>query len=87
MTLHGIHGIVRKNLLISYRREYSAQALVSIHNKEPKGYLFEFSLELTPLGSSVIRVKLIDTPDFPSLSLVNLLKELVHKMDHDGDLP
>jgi len=87
MIIEDIHSIKRKNLLISYRREYVAEAHIVIHHPPAKALSFEFSVELTPLGSSIYRVKLLQELEYPSLPLINALKEKVHAMDKAGSLP
>lgn len=87
MVIHEIHNIKRRNPLISYRREYHAKATISYHNNSPVDYSIEFSLELSPLGTSSIRVKLIDTMEYPSMPVLAALKDRVHELDRSGSLP
>jgi hypothetical protein len=74
-------------MLISYRREYHADALIALHNAEPKPFQIEFSMEMTPLGGSIVRVRMIDEPDYPLVPLMNEIKERVSAMDRDNTLP
>jgi hypothetical protein len=74
-------------MLISYRREYHADVHISLLNQEAKPYQIEFSLELTPLGGNIVRVKMLDEPDYPLVPLVNEIKERIAAMDRDDALP
>lgn len=87
MLVHDIADIKRKNPLIAYRREYSGTANLGLNGTRILSCPIEFSVELTPLGSSVIKVKLLETPDYPSLPIITALKERVHDMDRAGSLP
>ena len=87
MVVRDINNIRRKHMLISYRREYHADVHIALHNKEPKPYQIEFSLEMTPLGGNIVRVKMIDEPDYPLIPLINEIKERITTMDRDDALP
>ena len=87
MVIENIHNIKRKNLLVAYRREYTAMVFIGLHSVPPKSYPFEFSVELTPLGSSVYRVKMPESLDLPTIPVMNLLKAKVHELDRAGNLP
>jgi len=87
MVVRDIKNITQKRMLISYRREYHADAFVSLHNKEPKSYKIEFSVEMTPLGSNIIRVKLLDELDYPLVPLLNELKHRITELDSTDVLP
>ena len=87
MVIHEVHDIKRRNPLIAYRREYHARASISYHNQPPGSYAIEFSLELSPLGTSTIRVKLLDNLDYPALPVLGALKEYIHQLDKAGSLP
>lgn len=87
MVVRDITNISQKKMLISYRREYHADALVSLNNKEARSYKMEFSLEMTPLGSSIIRVKLLENPEYPLVPLLNELKARILDLDAKDQLP
>ena len=87
MVVRNFNNIRRKHMLISYRREYHADVHISLLNQEAKPYQIEFSLELTPLGGNIVRVKMLDEPDYPLVPLVNEIKERIAAMDRDDALP
>ena len=87
MVVREINNIHRKHMLISYRREYHADVHVALHNQAPKPFPIEFSLEMTPLGGNIIRVKMIEEPDYPLVPLMNEIKERISAMDRDDSLP
>jgi len=87
MVVRDIKNIIQKRMLISYRREYHADAFVSLHNKEARPYKIEFSVEMTPLGSSIIRVKLLDELDYPLVPLLNELKQRINELESKDTLP
>jgi hypothetical protein len=87
MVVREINNIRRKHMLISYRREYHADVQIALHNQTAKPYQIEFSLEMTPLGGNIVRVKMIDEPDYPLIPLMNEIKERISAMDRDNTLP
>lgn len=87
MTIHEIREIIRRNPLIAYRREYHALVSMSHHGKTPIEIKIEFSLELSPLGSCTIKVKLLEAVDYPTLPILTTLKEQIHQLDRAGSLP
>jgi hypothetical protein len=87
MVVREIDNIRRKHMLISYRREYHADVLISLHNQAAKPYQIEFSMEMTPLGGNIIRVKMLTEPDYPLVPLMNEIKERLAAMDRDDTLP
>ena len=87
MVVRDIKNITQKRMLISYRREYHADAWVALHNKEVTPYKIEFSVEMTPLGSNIIRVKLLEDLEYPLVPLLNELKQRIVALDSNDILP
>jgi hypothetical protein len=87
MVVREINNIRRKHMLISYRREYHADVHISLRNQDAKPFQIEFSLEMTPLGGNIVRVKMIDEPDYPLVPLMNEIKERIAAMDREDALP
>ncbi len=87
MVVRELNNIHRKHMLISYRREYHADVMISLHNQDAKPYQIEFSLEMTPLGGNIVRVKMLTEPDYPLIPLMNEIKERIAGMDRDDSLP
>ncbi len=85
--IQDILNIRKKHMLISYRREYIADALIELSSNKSKDYKIEFSIEMTPLGTSIVRVKMVDDLDYPLLPLLNELKQRITDMERDKLLP
>ncbi len=86
MTILAINGIVRKENFIYYRREFTGEALYDLPGSQHLGKI-EFTIETEPTGKKDIRIKLIDSIDYPLLSVVSSLKKYILDLDRDGRLP
>lgn len=87
MLVQDIHNIRKKHMLISYRREYQADAMISLNGDLARDFRIEFSLEMTPLGSSIVRVRFLDDIEYPLVPIMQELKETVTRMETAGTLP
>lgn len=86
MTILAINDIVRKENFIYYRREFTGNALYDLPGRQHLGKI-EFTIETEPTGKKDIRIKLIDSVDYPLLSAVSSLKQYILELDKDGRLP
>ena len=54
--------------------------------KKHKGQI-EFVIETEPTGKKDVRIKLIDSVDYPLLPVMQNLKNFILSLDNDGRLP
>ena len=86
MTILDITDIIRKENYIYYRREFTGNALYDLPGKKHKGQI-EFVIETEPTGKKDVRIKLIDSVDYPLLPVMQNLKNFILSLDNDGRLP
>jgi len=87
MVVRGIQNIKRKHMLIAYRREFFAEAVVFLRENEQRDCKIEFSLEMTPLGANIVRVKFLEDLGYPLIPLMNEVKTKITELDKAGALP
>lgn len=87
MVVRGIQNIRRKQMLIAYRREFLAEAVLSLRDNEQRGCKIEFSLEMTPLGANIVRVRFLEDLGYPLIPIMNEVKSKISEMDKAGTLP
>ncbi len=86
MTILAIDDIARKETFIYYRREFTGKALYDLPGRRHSGSI-EFSIETEPTGKKDIRVRLLDSIDYPLLPIVSNLKRYILDLDREGKLP
>lgn len=83
-----IQNITKKHMLISYRQEFHADAILDFRrNGSAQTCKIEFSLELTPLGSKNIRIQFLDNIEYPLIPVIRELKSHISNLDRSGRLP
>ena len=86
MQVQELQDVVRRDIPISYRRSFTATALMGNDTgTEPKR--IEFVLEQSPLGSISVRVKFLEDIDYPLVPALAALKAHIEQMDREGLLP
>ncbi|MCK5153698.1 MAG: hypothetical protein KAQ93_05005 [Spirochaetales bacterium] len=86
MEVINIKNIVRKDIPLHYREEFSGLAVLNNKRSETSENKIEFSLERTPFGTKEIEIKFSKTPDFPVISAIRNLKEYILLMEKEGKL-
>lgn len=86
MTILELTDINRKENFIYYRREFTASAKYNFPGRTHTGQI-EFTIETEPTGKKEIRIKIIDSVDYPVLAVIQNLKQFILDMDYDGRLP
>ncbi len=86
MTILAITDIIRKENFIYYRREFTGNALYNLPGKQHSGQI-EFTIETEPTGKKDIRIKLVESVDYPALAVIQNLKQFILEMDYEGKLP
>ncbi len=86
--VQAIENITKKHMLISYREEFHADAILDLRkNGSSQTCKIEFSLELTPLGSKNIRIQFLDNLEYPLIPVIRELKTHISQLDRNGGLP
>jgi len=87
MFVQEISNITKKKMLISYRREYQAQASIKLNGSIMENHHIEFSLEMTPYGEKLIRIRFLDDINYPLVPLMQELKTKIKDLETAGTLP
>ena len=86
MKLTQIADIVKKNVPLHYRNEYSANAVFDLSEGKTLTRRIEFVVEMSPIGSKDIRINFIDPIDYPLIPILKSLKDEIHILDRKGTL-
>jgi hypothetical protein len=86
MKLTQIADIVKKNVPLHYRNEYTANAVFALAEGKTLSRRIEFVVEMSPIGSKDIRINFIDPIDYPLVPVLKSLKEEIHILDRKGSL-
>lgn len=86
MRVIELRDLLRKETHLHYRREFTAKAVLDILDRSIEKRI-EFSMEKTPLGSTTVKVTLIDPVEYPVLPLISGIRDFVSDLERDGSLP
>jgi len=86
MKLNQIADIVKKNVPLHYRNEYTANALFDGPDGKAISKRIEFVVEMSPIGSKDIRINFVDPIDYPLVPVLKSLKEQIQVLDRTGSL-
>jgi len=86
MQINEIKNIVRKDSPIYYRRCYSGDAALEFAGIK-KDYKIDFIIELKPTGEKSITITFAQAVDYPIMPIKKGIKELINKLDENGELP
>ena len=86
MQVIDIKNIVRKDIPLHYREEFSGLAVLNNKKLELSENNIEFSLERTAFGTREVEIKFPETPDFPVISAIRNLKEYILSIEKEGKL-
>jgi hypothetical protein len=84
MKLTQIADIVKKDVPLHYRNEYTANALFALNEGKSLARRIEFIVEMSPIGSKDIRINFVDPIDYPLVPILKSLKEEIHTLDKKG---
>ncbi len=87
MQVQELLDISRRDTPISYRRSFTAIAVLGSNTTSHEKKKIEFVLEQSPLGSISVRVKFLEEIDYPLVPALSALKEHIEHLDHQGLLP
>lgn len=86
MKLTQIADIVKKNVPLHYRNEYTANALFDVADGKVLSKRIEFVVEMSPIGSKDIRINFVDPIDYPLVPVLKSLKDEILVLDRKGSL-
>lgn len=86
MDIIAIKNIIRKDIPLHYREEFSGLAVITDMRSIESESKIEFSLERTPFGTKQVEVKFTKAPDYPVIQAIRTLKEFILNMEKEGKL-
>ncbi len=86
MEVISIKNIIRKDIPLHYREEFSGLAVLNNKRVETSENRIEFSLERTPFGTKEIEIKFSTIPDFPVITAIRNLKKYILVLEKEGKL-
>ena len=86
MEVVNIKNIIRKDIPLHYREEFSGLAVLNNKRAETSENEIDFSVERTPFGTKEIEIKFPIAPDFPIITAMRNLKEYILIMEREGKL-
>lgn len=84
MIVHSIEQIIKKDIPLYYRNEYSGLAILESPQGERQEAAIEFSVEIQPTGDRVINVKVKERINYPLIPVIKVLKETILVMEKEG---
>jgi len=86
MKLNQIADIVKKDVPLHYRNEYTATAVFDVSEGKTLSRRIEFIVEMSPIGSKDIRINFLDPLNYPLIPVLKSLKEQIQVLDRKGSL-
>ena len=86
MNVIRIENIIRKDIPLHYREEFSGLAVINDMSSNESESRIEFSFERTAFGTKHVEVKFSTPPDYPVIQAIRNLKEFILNMEKDGEL-
>jgi len=86
MKLTEIVDIVKKDIPLHYRNEYTANAVFDLSEGKSLSRRIEFIVEMSPIGSKDIRINFVDPIDYPLVPVLKSLKDEIYQLDRKGSL-
>ena len=86
MKILEIKEIVRKDVPIYYRRVFTGVAVMDILGQQLDKRI-EFAIETRPTGAKDVSVSMVDTVDYPLVTLQKELRTAIVELDKAGKLP
>lgn len=84
MKLAEIADIVKKDIPLHYRNEYTAKAVFHTGTGAALHKRIEFIVEMTPIGQKDIRINFLDSLDYPLVPILKSIREEIQVLDRKG---
>ncbi len=86
MKVVELRNLNRKEIPLSYRRSFTADAVVSGRNSGSTVQPVEFDLENTATGTVEIRVRVVGSSNYPVIPLLRELRSHISTLNSRGRL-
>ena len=86
MNVISIKNIIRKDIPLHYREEFSGLAVLNDMRAKESESKIEFTLERTAFGTKQVEVKFTTAPDYPVIHAIRTLKEFILNLEKEGKL-
>lgn len=87
MKILELKDIIKKDMLIHYRRVYDATAVVKMVDQSIIDLLLTITIEQSPLGHNDITVDFNNSIDYPLVPAMKKVKTYIADIDSKGMLP
>lgn len=87
MKIQSLTNIIKKDMPLHYRNEYSGDVLYQNLSGEEECAPIEFVVERSALGSLEISVEFMQSVDYPLLPALKSVKSFISHLDKRGELP
>lgn len=84
MKFSELSDIVKKDVPLHYRNEYTALALFRNSDGKPLAKRIEFTVEMAPTGQKSIKVNFLDNMEYPLVPILKDIKEEIQSLDKKG---
>lgn len=86
MKLLEINNIVKKDIPLHYRKEFTAEAIFSIGGDKFLTKNIMFTIEYNHSGDFDVKVNLLEPLNYPLLPTLRMLKDLIIDLEKRGTL-
>jgi len=87
MKVLAIDNIVRREMPIHYRRNFTGNALLQLPGDRERPCRIEFTLEHGPTGQVEVQLQFLELPDYPLVPVMKAVKAHIASLDRKGALP
>ncbi len=84
MKLLEIKNIIKKDIPLYYRNEYTADAEFILIGDKTTNIAIAFSVEMAPTGEKTIEIEIKDSIEYPVVPILKLLKEEINVLEKKG---
>lgn len=84
MKFSELSEIVKKDVPLHYRNEYSAKANFNSLDGKAIAKRIEFTVEMSPIGKKEIKINFLDNLDYPLVPIIKVIKEEIQVLDRKG---
>ncbi len=86
MRIIEIKNILKKDIPLHYRNEFSGSIVYETINSKPEEKKVEFILERSASGKIDVNINLLEEIDYPLIPAIRTLKEYILDLDKKGKL-
>lgn len=86
MKIVELRNLERKDVPLSYRRTFTADAVVEGPNSGETTQPVEFDLEQSPVGGTEIMIRVVGKSHYPVVPILRALKPHITELNDRGEL-